>query len=237
MWAYEICNAYIIIHVRMFMFSKESLIHVNLFLLLFAIPCHTISKYHINCHIMPCHSMPCHFMSCHAMPRHAMPHHAKPRHDTPRHATPRHATPRHAMSLHATPGHIMSCHAMPCHAMSRHVMSCPAMPCHAMPCPIMPCHIIPYIIYQVLLFSRYGFMKFAVHIYFTFMLTIFQGIFEMFYSCQRFPLIVCYITCHLSYHVIQCHFSPCHAMPCHDLFSRCMFMTFEMRNIKCFAER
>ena len=77
------------------------------------------------------------------------------------------------------------------HNMPFLTMSCHAMPCYAMPCYAMPYHAMPYhTIYQVLLFSRCGFMKFEMHIYYTCTLTLFQGIFKMSYSCQHFPLTV-----------------------------------------------
>ena len=138
----------------------------------------------------------------------------------------------------------MQCHAMLCDAMRCHTMPCHAMSFHAKPCHAMPCRTIPYIIYQVILFSRCEFMKFVIHLFYTCMLTTFQGISEMFYSCQHFPLTVCHtmsyyiiISYQLSYHIMsflimpchalpfhaspchamQCNVMPCHAMPCHAI--------------------
>ena len=110
---------------------------------------------------------------------------------------------------------------------SYHVISYHAMPCHATPCHAMPCHVMPYYtIYQVLLFSRCGFMKFAIQtlLYMYKCSRFFQGIFEIFYSYQHFTLTVCHtmsyyikIPYQLSYHAMPSHAISCHAMPCHDM--------------------
>ena len=103
-------------------------------------------------------------------------------------------------------------------------MPCHAIFCHVMHCHAMPCHIIPYIVYQVLLFSRCGCMKFEMHIYNTCTLTLYQGVFKMSYSCQHFNIFLllfpktifksliayvamkslCHVICKLWY-VMPCH--------------------------------
>ena len=102
-------------------------------------------------------------------------------------------------------------------------MPCHAIFCHVMHCHAMPCHIIPYIVYQVLLFSRCGCMKFEMHIYNTCTLTLYQGVFKMSYSCQHnniflllfpktiFKSLIAYVAMKSLCHVI-CKL--CYVMPC-----------------------